>query len=141
MIFLNNNRMYFPGISIAIPENIFMETEPKVVGEYGIEFVSINPSFKIVINYYDSDIEKNIKYYFGNFKIEVFKKFQVNGIVGFYAKYISRGLNYGEIILDIKNKNTFSLYIETKEDINMIFENENIKNLINSIQLLNKNQA
>lgn len=139
MIYLKNNRMYFPFISIATPENIYIETEPAASGEDSIQFLSKKPKYKMNFGIYDWDLETHMKNIFSEMKINSSENIIVNGISGIFVKYVSMGLNYGEFILAINSQNVFSLYIETECNIDDILNQDNIKNLIKSIELVDNN--
>lgn len=139
MVYLKNNRMILPHISMAIPNDIYIDTNPPACSIEGIEFISKSPHFRLSISAYDENISQALKNFGDDTVFTKYETVNINGISGLFIKSDSSGLNYAEILLDIDKDNCFSLSISTENNVDDILSQESIKSLITSIELVDNN--
>lgn len=139
MIYLKNGRMLFPSISIAIPNNIYINTTPPTFSENGIEFISLNPHFKLIISEFDEKITKTVKDIGEDTIFSKYENININGISGLFLKYNSSNRNCAELLLDIEQKNCFDLLFLTENNVDDILNQNDITSLIKSIEIINNN--
>lgn len=139
MIYLKNNRMIFPSLSMAIPDEIYIDSNPPACSENGLELISKKPYFRLSISVYDENIAQALKNIGEEILFSKYENININGISGLFLKYNSCNHNCGEILLDIDENNSFSFYVSTEDNVDDILNQDNIKNLIKSIELVNNN--
>ncbi len=137
MIYLNNNHMIFPYLSIAIPDGLYIDTNPPACAENGLELISKQPQFRLSLSVYDENISQALRNIGEEILFSKYENININGISGLFLKYSSCQKNCGEILLNINQNYCFSFYISTEGNIDDIFEKDNIKKLIKSIELVN----
>lgn len=146
MIYFKNGRLNKNGMSFAVPDGFYLDTNAEEAREDGVRLMSFDEVYTVELLWEETEMEAweelNDILDDGEFQV-VFPiaTVTVNGLKGAHATYHSGGYGYYELRLDIKTDENESynfvvlICTDKKGLIDQICQRREVQELINSIRL------
>lgn len=147
MLLFKNGKFHVSGVSFAIPDGFYLETEADEIWSNGFQLYAPDRRYTVELRAEESEMTtgEELESILREGEYEILLPVgpvEVNGLAGHHAVYLSSGYGFYEIRLDLGEAGAFVLLVCTgeRERIEAIKESPELRGLIQEIGKSNLNR-